>query len=72
MDKNKQIHSQIKIHNKYLKSITKIDKYKKLDSTSTTEYTTDQSYTLVNQAINIRKSNKEVTKEIEHINNNNR
>ena len=41
MDKNKQIHSQIKIHNKYLKSITKIDKYKKLDSTSTTEYTTD-------------------------------
>ena len=28
-DKNKQIHSQIKIHNEHLKNITKIDKYKK-------------------------------------------
>ena len=33
--KNKQIHSQIKIHNEYLKNITKIDRCKKLNSTST-------------------------------------
>ena len=30
-DKNKQIHSQIKIHNEHLKNITKIDKYKKTE-----------------------------------------
>ena len=30
-DKNKQIHSQIKIHNKHLKNITRIDKYKKTE-----------------------------------------
>ena len=30
-DKNKQIHSQIKIHNEYLRSITKIKKPKKLN-----------------------------------------
>ena len=34
--KSKQIHSQIKIHNENLKNITKIDKRKKLNSTSTT------------------------------------
>ena len=28
-DKNKQIHSQIKIHNEHFKNITKIEKYKK-------------------------------------------
>ena len=28
-NKNKQIHSQIKIHNEHLKNITKIDKIKK-------------------------------------------
>ena len=28
-DKNNQIHSQIKIHSKYLKNINKIEKYKK-------------------------------------------
>ena len=30
-DKNKEIHSQIKIHNEQLKNITKIDKYKKTE-----------------------------------------
>ena len=29
--KNKEIHSQIKIHNEQLKNITKIDKYKKTE-----------------------------------------
>ena len=28
-DKNKQIHSQIKVHNEHLKNIIEIDKYKK-------------------------------------------
>ena len=61
------MYSQIKIHNKHLKNITKIDKYKKLNNTSTTEH----NYTLVNQAINMRKSNKGLTKEVKHISNNN-
>ena len=65
------MHSQIKIHNEHLKNITKIDKYKKLNSTSTREHKTERNYTLVNQSINIRKSNKGVTKEIEHISSNN-
>ena len=30
-DKNKQLHSQIKIHNEHLKNITKIDKVKQLN-----------------------------------------
>ena len=30
-DKNKQTHMQIKIHNKHLKNIIKIDKYKKTE-----------------------------------------
>ena len=32
-DKNKQIHSKIKMHNEHLKNITKIDKYKKTKKT---------------------------------------
>ena len=59
------MHSQIKIHNEHWENITKIYKYKKLNSKA--EY----NYILVNQAIIICKSNKEVTKEIEHISNNN-
>ena len=43
-----------------------------MNSTSEMEHKTEHSYTLVNQAINIRKSNKGVTKEIEDISNNNR
>ena len=35
-----------------------------------TEHKTERNYTLVNQAVNILKSNKGVTKEIEHISNN--
>ena len=71
-DKSKQINSQIKIHKEHLKNIIEIDKYKrKLESTSTTGHKTEHNYTLVNQAINIRKCNKGVTKEIEHISNNN-
>ena len=71
-DKNKQIHSKIKIHNEHLKNITKIDKYeKKLNSTFMTEHKTEHNYTLVSQAINICKFNKEVTKEIKHISNSN-
>ena len=48
-DKKKHIHSQIKIHNEHLKNITKIDKYKKLSSTSTTEHKTEHNCTLVNK-----------------------
>ena len=73
VDKSRQIHSQIKIHNKHLKNITKIDRYEKLDCTSTTEHKTEQNYTLVNEAIKIRKSNnKGVTIETEHISNSKR
>ena len=61
----------LKIHNEHLKNITKIDKSKKLNNTSRTECKTERNYNLVNQAINIRKSNKGETKEIEHIGNNN-
>ena len=71
-DKNKQIHLQIKIHNEHLNSITKIAKYeKKLNSTYTARHKTEHNYTLVNQAINIHKSNKGITKEIVHISNEN-
>ena len=69
-DKNKQIHSQIKIHNKHLRNITIIDKYKKLNRTSTSEHKTEHNCTLVIQAINVCTSNKGVTKGIEHISNN--
>ena len=65
------MYSQIKIHNKYLNNITKIDKYKKLNNTFTTEHITEHNYTLVNQAINMLKSNKGLTKEVKHISNNN-
>ena len=42
-DKNKQLHSQIKIHNEHLKSITKIDEYKKLNyKVSNNKHTTDE------------------------------
>ena len=61
------------MHDKHLTKITKIFKYKKLNSTSTTEHKTEHNYTLVNQAIKIHKpKNKGVTKEIEHISNNSR
>ena len=63
---------QIKIHNEQLKNITKIGKYEKLNSTLTTEHIAKHKYTLVNQTINLHKSNKRVTKEIEHISNNNK
>ena len=54
-DKNKQIRQQIKIQNEHLGNINKIEKLKKrLDSVSTMK----RSRTLVNQALNIRKSNK--------------
>ena len=65
--KNKQIHLQVKIHNEHLNNITKIDNYQKLNSTSTRGHKTEHNYTLVNQAINICKSNKGVTAAIEHI-----
>ena len=42
-------------------NIIQIKKYKKLDRTSTTEHKAEHNYTLVNQAINIHKSNKGVT-----------
>ena len=63
-DKNNQIHSQINIHNKHLKNITKNEKYKKLNMTeykrymnitgklnniSITERKTEYNYTLVKQ-----------------------
>ena len=38
----------------HLKNIVKIDKYKKLNGTSTREHKTEYNYTLVNQATNIR------------------
>ena len=40
-DKNKQVHSQIKIHYEKMKNINKTEKYKKLNSTSMTEHKTD-------------------------------
>ena len=55
-----------------MKNITKINKYEKLNSSSTTEHKREHNYTLLNQAINIHKSNKRVTKEIEHVGNSNR
>ena len=58
-DKNKQIRQQIKIQNEHLGNINKIEKLKKrLDSVSTMKRKTEHSHTLVNQALNIRKSNK--------------
>ena len=43
-------------------NITKINKYKKkLNSTSTTEHKIEHNFFLVNQVINIHKSNKGVT-----------
>ena len=42
-DKNKQVHSQIKIHNEHLKNITKLGKYKKLNyKVSKNKHTTDE------------------------------
>ena len=48
------------------KNITKIDKYKKKKKNKTEqyfhmEYKTEHNYTLVSQATNIHRSNKEVT-----------
>ena len=43
-DKNKQIHSQIKIHNEHLKNIIKINRYKKL---TMTEHKTDMNMTKI-------------------------
>ena len=45
-DKNKQIHSQIKTHNKHLKNITKIEKYKKLNMA---EHKTDMYITKIDK-----------------------
>ena len=42
-------------------NMIKVNKYRKLNSTSTTVHKTEHSYTLVNQEINIHKSNKGVT-----------
>ena len=66
-DKNKQIHSQIKVHNEHLKNIIETDKYKKkkkkkLTSSSKLGHKTEYNYSLRNQTINIGKSNKGVTK----------
>ena len=44
--KNKQIHSQIKIHNEHLKNIAKIEKYKKLNRT---EHKTDVNITKIDK-----------------------
>ena len=55
-----------------MKNITEIAKCKKtLNITSTTGHKTEHNYTLVNHKIKIRKSNKGVTKENEHISNKN-
>ena len=43
-DKNKQIHTHIKIHKEHLKNITKIKKYRKL---SMTEHKTDMNITKI-------------------------
>ena len=77
-DKNKQIHSQIKIHNEHLKNVSKIEKYKTLNTMGhktdmniveiekykkpiMTEHKKEYNHTLVNQTINIFKSNEGVT-----------
>ena len=44
-DKNRQIHLEIKIHNKHLKNITKIDKYKKTSRTALPRRSTKQNTT---------------------------
>ena len=40
--------------------VTKNNRYKKVNNTSTMEHKTEHNYTLVNQTINKHKSNKEV------------
>ena len=47
--------------NKSNLSITDSGKYKKVSSTFTTEHKAEYNYTMVNQTINIYKSNKGVT-----------
>ena len=45
-NKNKQIHSQIKIHNEHLKNINKTEKYKKLNMT---KHKTDMNITKIDK-----------------------
>ena len=45
-DKNKQVHSQIKIHNEKMKNINKIEKYKRLNMT---EHKTDMNITKIDK-----------------------
>ena len=59
-NKNKQIHSQIKIHNTLEENCWNWQIQK-------AEHKTECNYTFVKQAINKRKSSKKVTKEIKHI-----
>ena len=61
-DKNKQIHSQNKIHKEHLKNITKIDEDKKSEEYFYNENKTEHNFIFVDQTINIYKSNKGVTK----------
>ena len=70
-DKNKQIHSQNKIHKEHLKNITKIDEYKKSEQYFYDGNKAKHNFIFVDQTINIHKSNKGVTKEIDDISNNN-
>ena len=61
IDKHKKLNSTFTTQHKIDMNITKTIKNKKLNSTFTVEHKTEHNYTLVNQAINIHKSNKGVT-----------
>ena len=58
------------MYNEHLENTTEIDKYKK-NWTQLLWGDAKQNTTTLNDAINIRKSNKGITKEIEHISNSN-
>ena len=64
-DKNKQIHSQIKIHNEHFKDITKIEKYKKKTEHDPSVH---YLYTLPKNQKSVKVYNKKKTKQNRQIN----
>ena len=71
----KNAHLQIKIHNEHLKkkvTNTKIDKYKKLNITSTTEHKTEHNYHFGETSNKYIQIQQRSNQEIDHISNNKR
>ena len=71
----KNAHLQIKIHNEYLKkkvTNTKIDKYKKLNITSTTEHKTEHNYHFGETSNKYTQIQQRSNQEIDRISNNKR